>query len=169
VTARGESFRQTVSSDSAVPSASGQVPELITMRIPVTFSPTFFQPFSVYLATSASASALNAFNGPRTAQAQSDYGSTLLWTGVSSVLDVNVLIALHDRDHVHHELVDGWLDLSVLDPAYIDGPRLLSGRQLAYAYLLALAVRPGGRLVTFDRWMPLAAVRGARADQLVVL
>jgi hypothetical protein len=89
VTARGESFRQMVSSDSAVPSASGQVPELITMRIPVTFSPTFFQPFSVTLATSASASALNVFNSPRTAQAESDYGSTLLWTGVSSVLDAN--------------------------------------------------------------------------------
>ncbi|MCU0775338.1 MAG: PEP-CTERM sorting domain-containing protein [Ideonella sp.] len=32
---------------------------------------------------------MNVFNSPRTAQAESDYGSTLLWTGVSSVLDAN--------------------------------------------------------------------------------
>jgi toxin-antitoxin system PIN domain toxin len=140
-----------------------------------------------------------------------------------ALLDVNVLIALHDRDHVHHELAAGWLadhaeagwascpltqngclrimsqpgygqpqplpvlvamlrqstqapwhafwpdDLSVLDPTRIDGTRLLSGRQLTDVYLLALAVRHGGRLVTFDRRVPLAAVAGARADQLVVL
>lgn len=33
---------------------------------------------------------------------------------------------------------------------------------------LALAVKHGARLVTFDRTIPIAAVRGARADHLVV-
>jgi hypothetical protein len=34
---------------------------------------------------------------------------------------------------------------------------------------LALAVKNGGRLVTFDRGMPLKAVLGAEARHLVVL
>jgi predicted nucleic acid-binding protein len=37
------------------------------------------------------------------------------------------------------------------------------------AYLLALAARHDGRLVTFDRSIPLAAVQGAREANLTVL
>jgi hypothetical protein len=36
-------------------------------------------------------------------------------------------------------------------------------------YLLALAVERGGRLVTFDRTIPVHAVRGAASSHLVVL
>src|SRR6266478_5885304 len=45
---------------------------------------------------------------------------------------------------------------------------LLDG-QLTDIYLLALAVKHGGRLVTFDRAIPMAAVRGARPEHLVVI
>jgi hypothetical protein len=40
---------------------------------------------------------------------------------------------------------------------------------LTDAYLLALAVRRGGRLVTLDRSVPLAAVPGASERHLVSL
>ena len=42
-------------------------------------------------------------------------------------------------------------------------------RQITEAYLLLLAVENGGRLVTFDREVPLASVRQAEPDQVVVL
>lgn len=60
-------------------------------------------------------------------------------------------------------------DISVLDRALLDPARLPGPRQITDACLLALAVRHGGRFVTFDRAVPLAAVPGARAEHLVVL
>ena len=42
-------------------------------------------------------------------------------------------------------------------------------RQLTDLYLLALARARGGRLVTFDRSIPLRAVRGATSRHLVVV
>jgi uncharacterized protein len=30
-----------------------------------------------------------------------------------ALLDINVLIALHDRDHIHHERVALWLDANI--------------------------------------------------------
>lgn len=42
-------------------------------------------------------------------------------------------------------------------------------RGLLYVYLLGLAVANRGRLVTFDRHTPLAAVRGAAAKNLTVI
>jgi toxin-antitoxin system PIN domain toxin len=60
-------------------------------------------------------------------------------------------------------------DISLLDEAIIDRSRVLGPKQLTDIYLLALAVRHGGRLVTFDRAIPLKAVRGAEADHLVVV
>jgi len=42
-------------------------------------------------------------------------------------------------------------------------------RQLTDIYSLALAVKHGGRLVTCDQAIPVAAVCGARTDQLVML
>jgi hypothetical protein len=35
--------------------------------------------------------------------------------------------------------------------------------------MLALAVKRGGRLVTFDQGIPLSAIVGAKAEHLVVL
>lgn len=60
-------------------------------------------------------------------------------------------------------------DISILDAEAIDYGRLLGPRQITDIYLLALAVKNGGRLVTFDRGVPLQAVRGAEARNLVAL
>jgi uncharacterized protein len=60
-------------------------------------------------------------------------------------------------------------DISLLDEQLIDRSRILGPKQLTDIYLLALAVKHGGRLVTFDRAIPAAAVRGARPEHLVVI
>jgi len=60
-------------------------------------------------------------------------------------------------------------DISLLDPALIDCSRLLGHRQITDIYLLALAVRNGGRLATLDRRIPLEAVNSARQEHLVLV
>lgn len=59
-------------------------------------------------------------------------------------------------------------DVSLRDDSVFDRTRLHSSRLLTDSYLLALAVRHGGRLVTFDEDIPLCAVRAAEARHLVV-
>jgi len=140
-----------------------------------------------------------------------------------ALLDVNVLIALHDVDHVHHRVASQWFvdhadfgwasctltqygclrimsqpnysnpqplsqivrmlrrstqsashafwsdDFSLLDAERFEHLHIHSARQLTDLYLLALAVRHAGRLVSFDQRIPLSAVRGARAEHLVLL
>jgi toxin-antitoxin system PIN domain toxin len=142
---------------------------------------------------------------------------------VRALLDVNVLIALFDRAHVHHADAftwwtknrdDGWAscpltqngfvrvisgsrypqplaiadaialmraettlpghvfwpdDVSLADPKRFDHDRLMGPGQITDAYLLALAVQNDGRLVTFDRTIPIAAVRGAEPRHVVSL
>ena len=142
----------------------------------------------------------------------------------TALLDVNVLVALFDADHVHHELAHDWFgdnreagwatsaltenglvrvlanpkygaaptgvaelverlrqfkasgshhfwtdSLSFDDAGVFDPPRVRGFSQVTDVYLLGLAHRHGGRLVTFDRSIPLAAVRGATADTLTVV
>ena len=60
-------------------------------------------------------------------------------------------------------------DLSIVDGSVFDRGQLLSHNQITDAYLLALAARNGGWLVTFDRKVSLKAVRGAEPRHLVVL
>lgn len=140
-----------------------------------------------------------------------------------ALFDVNVLIALFDPAHVHHEHAHAWLnehrksgwatcpitqngcvrilsqpkypnaistmesirrldratsqpehsfwrdDLSITDSQHFDADHILGPRQLTDLYLLALAVKNEGRLVTFDRAIPLAAVTNAARDHLMVL
>ena len=141
-----------------------------------------------------------------------------------ALLDVNVLIALFDPDHIHHEAAHAWFEdnraagwatcpttesgfLRVLsNPAYgaaVSRPlelvarlrqfcassdhafwpatvslldenvfnlSLIRGhRQLTDVYLLGLAVRVGGRLVTFDRTIPHGAVVGATREHVAVV
>ncbi|MFP5068815.1 PIN domain-containing protein [Pseudonocardia nantongensis] len=98
-----------------------------------------------------------------------------------ALLDVNVLLALLDSDHVDHERAREWLEaeirsgwascpitengfVRVLDRSRVHGPR-----QVTDAYLLALAVRHGGRLVTFDSSVVRSAVPEAAADALTIL
>lgn len=74
------------------------------------------------------------------------------------------------RQAVRHPSHAFWPDdLSLLDEEAVDASRVLGPRQVTDAYLLALAVRRGGRLVTFDGKIPLSAVPGARREQLVAL
>ena len=72
------------------------------------------------------------------------------WRPPRALLDVNVWTAL-------------------LDDALVDFSRVQGHQQVTDLYLLALAVRHGGRLVTFDRAVALSSVRGATAEHLLVL
>jgi toxin-antitoxin system PIN domain toxin len=60
-------------------------------------------------------------------------------------------------------------DISITDPGVFDHGRILGPNQITDVYLLALAVKNGGRLVTFDRGLPIAAVRGAGKQHVVSL
>ncbi len=60
-------------------------------------------------------------------------------------------------------------DVSLLDATLFDHARILGPKQLTDVYLLALAMKNGGRLVTLDRSIPLAAVHGAEPKHLVVI
>lgn len=140
-----------------------------------------------------------------------------------SLLDINVLIALLDADHIGHATATAWFaahapqgwascpltqngcvrimssrgypnpmpiqaitqrlaaacasplhefwsdDISWLDSSRIKPSHAHSPSQLTDIYLLALAVRHGGRLVTFDRGISLTAVTNAAADNLLQL
>lgn len=141
-----------------------------------------------------------------------------------ALLDVNVLVALFDPDHIHHEAAHtwfaanrghGWATCPITENglvrilsniAYTQGrhesteaarrrlatfcasgnhafwPEQLSIRdaqrfeltglshgKITDVYLLAIAVDQGGRLVTFDRRIPLTATVGAEPDQLEVI
>ncbi|MDO5623261.1 MAG: PIN domain-containing protein [Pseudomonadota bacterium] len=140
-----------------------------------------------------------------------------------ALLDVNVLIALTDSQHIHHETAHAWLhahggegwascpltlngcirilaqpayglgwstaqvarllrttlqspqhefwpdDLNPLASDTLDFDHLLGQRQMTDAYLLALAVRHGGRLVTLDARLDPRTARGAQQRHLVRL
>jgi toxin-antitoxin system PIN domain toxin len=143
---------------------------------------------------------------------------------VRSLLDVNVLLAMFDEDHVHHERAhawwdlnngDGWAscpltqngfvrifsqpsyrgggtsaaagldllreassksdhvfwsdDISLLDVDRFNPERILGPKQLTDIYLLGLAVKNGGQLVTFDRAISRRAVIIAEPVHLVVI
>jgi hypothetical protein len=67
----------------------------------------------------------------------------------------------------HHQF---WPDdVSIADERVFDRSHILGPNQITDVYLLGLGVKNGGRLVTFDRGLPIKAVRGAEARQLVVL
>jgi len=70
------------------------------------------------------------------------------------------------RQDIHEFWPD---DVSLLDEDVADSSRIHGPRQLTDIYLLALAVRHGGRLVTFDSGIPLAAVREATMQNLLTL
>ena len=143
---------------------------------------------------------------------------------MTSLLDVNVLVALFDPSHVHHEKAHDWFggegkmawascpltengfvrvcsnpryagrrttvsdaldrlrtlraagghvfwpdSASLIDAAVINSAQLTGHNQLTDVYLLCLAVQNGGRLVTFDRRIPLAAVVDAGPNNLLLL
>jgi len=141
-----------------------------------------------------------------------------------ALLDVNLLVALFDGDHVHHELAHDWFadnraggwatcpvtenglvrvlanprygspestvpaivarlrrfrasghhqfwtdTVSLADTALFKPSFVRGHRQVTDVYLLGLARHKGGRLATFDRSIPLAAVTGALRDTLEIV
>jgi uncharacterized protein len=63
-----------------------------------------------------------------------------------------------------------WLDdISIADAQTFNHGHLLGPKQITDLYLLALAVKNNGRLVTFDRGISIQAARGAKQEHLVVL
>jgi hypothetical protein len=71
------------------------------------------------------------------------------------------------RDGLDHAF---WPDaVTLLDDTLFDFSRLHGHRQITDAYLLALAVRHGGQLASFDQGVPLSAVRGATKQHLLAL
>jgi toxin-antitoxin system PIN domain toxin len=60
-------------------------------------------------------------------------------------------------------------DLSLLDAAVFRPHAIASHRQITDIHLLALALRHGGRLATFDRSIPIKPVIGAKADSLEII
>ena len=70
-------------------------------------------------------------------------------------------------DEVIHEF---WPDeVSLLDSDVVDSTRIHGPRQLTDIYLLTLALQHEGRLVTFDNGIPLAAVRRATTQNVLIL
>lgn len=141
-----------------------------------------------------------------------------------ALLDVNVLLALFDPAHVHHDVAHDWFsdhspgrwatcpltengflrtaasvargaspltvasladalrtfrasgrhefwtdEITLTDDALFDADAVLGHQLVTDVYLLALAVERGGMLATFDRRIPLAAVKGATPEHLAVL
>jgi toxin-antitoxin system PIN domain toxin len=142
-----------------------------------------------------------------------------------ALLDVNVLIAIFDPDHVFHERAHGWLEkngpmgiatcpltengvvrvisnpkyspslrlspgdmierlnrfceaqdhafwpdgASIRDSGIFVQDRILGSRQITDVYLLGLAKKHGGRLVTFDEGITISAVIGATPGHLEVI
>ncbi len=60
-------------------------------------------------------------------------------------------------------------DVSLRDSRVADATRIHGPRQLTDLYLLALAVRHGGRFVTFDNSISVSAIKGAAKSHLLVL
>ena len=140
-----------------------------------------------------------------------------------ALLDINVLLALLDADHVDHSVARTWLsseidhgwsscaltqngfvrvisqprypspvppaqairrlsratssgyhtywpcEMSLLDEEIFDRTRIHGPRQVTDAYLIALAVSREARFVTFDRSIPVDAVRSGREENLLLL
>jgi len=60
-------------------------------------------------------------------------------------------------------------DVSLRDEKIFTAERMHSSRQLTDLYLLALAAKRGGRLATFDKGIPISAVRAVKSENLCVI
>jgi toxin-antitoxin system PIN domain toxin len=89
--------------------------------------------------------------------------------GYPNPLPVQAVIE-HLAEACQQDIHEFWPDdVSLLDSEVVDSTRIHGPRQLTDVYLLALAVRHGGRLVTFDTGIPLTAVRKATTQKLLIL
>ena len=60
-------------------------------------------------------------------------------------------------------------DVSLRDGKIFTAERMHSSRQLTDLYLLALAAKRGGKLATFDKGIPISAVRVGKPENLCVI
>jgi toxin-antitoxin system PIN domain toxin len=65
----------------------------------------------------------------------------------------------------HHFWAD---ELSIVGSTLVDAAQVLTSAQVTDTYLLALAKANGGKLVTFDRRLSAAAVKGGKAALHVI-
>jgi hypothetical protein len=80
------------------------------------------------------------------------------------------LVADHLRRFCADERHHGWTDsVSLTDTSIFAAEFLRGHQQITDIYLLGLAEALGGRLATFDRTIPLAAVRGATARSVLMI
>ena len=83
--------------------------------------------------------------------------------GFDAVRD-KLALACGDVDHEY------WpCDLSLRDTGIIHWPHIMGHNQITDAYLLALSVKHGGALATFDHRIALSGVRGATPAHLHLL
>lgn len=76
------------------------------------------------------------------------------------------LLARFCSDSAHHTWTD---DVSLTDTSLF-APQFVRGHgQITDVYLLGLAKRHGGHLATFDRSIPLEAVRGASSKTVAII
>ena len=81
-----------------------------------------------------------------------------------SLVREKLALACSDVDH------EFWpCDLSLRDEAALNWAHIMGHNQVTDAYLLALAVRHGGTLATFDHRVARSAVPGATAGHLQLL
>ena len=92
--------------------------------------------------------------------------STPSYPGATSALDIADRLRAATKLKAHEFWPD---DISLLNEDLVDITRIHGPRQLTDAYLLALAVKHGGRLVTFDGGVAMSAVVGAKPRHLVTL
>ena len=75
-----------------------------------------------------------------------------------------IRLACQDTNHEH------WpCDISLTRDELVDWRRIMGHNQINDVYLLALAVRHGGALATFDHRIALSTVRGAEKKHLMLL
>lgn len=98
-------------------------------------------------------------NGFLRAVSQTSYANPMTVAEALGVLDRAT------RQRTHEFWPD---DLSLIDRSRIDRRYVVGPKQISDIYLLALAVKNDGCLVTFDKSIPLRAVRGAEPRHLVV-
>jgi toxin-antitoxin system PIN domain toxin len=60
-------------------------------------------------------------------------------------------------------------DISLLQPDIWTDPQFIVSTHLTDLYLLALAMKKGGRLISFDRTIPAHLIRGGKETLLVLL
>ena len=88
------------------------------------------------------------------------------YPGHISVVQATDLLAKATSTSHHQFWPDG---LSLLDRAIFHHGQIHGPKQITDAYLLALAVNHGGRLVALDRSIPVTCVRHAKKENLLLL